>query len=685
MKNSSRAEALASARASAAPAHALTLGTVSLREELAEGSMTSLGRLEGGGLEVEVALGRDSLWALIRRPGRGGLALRCAHAFGGGMTVERLDARRWRARAAVGEFEIDLGFQPGERAVLRCTAKLTPSVDLLVPYLPRDLYPLSNGDDPDDTKGCVEAAQRGLNTGLLFLTLREPAFGGALYVQNLTALNPYFEALQTTPDGAVGGEWPELGYQPPTSPTSNSPPVDPLPRGEPITLSDALIAFESDLPEDEQQIARQFLDLLATSIPSWISPRPSIATGRRRAEATLRDLAVAQGDDPPLRPHLRAPLYGRRIPRQHGAAGRAGAHRRLRRMAGEPHPLEKTLKSGLGRFYDQEARTMRRYLPNVGDDKDADAVDSWYLYHPLTNLARLAEKRRRQGAHGMLRADSLDFAIKAAHHFDYAWPIQFNVTDFSVITASRNKEGLGQTDVGGIYAYLMLQAHGLFGDERYLDEAKRALIKARGAQFELGYQANLTAWGSVACLKLWRMTGEEAFRQQSCVFLASFFHNSLMWESSLKTAKHFPNFLGVTCLHDAPYMAMYECYESVAAFDEYLAAAPEGIDRAARLLVTEYRRFAFDRAWHYYPTPSPRKFWRPTFATATSTPSSRSHWKTSMRLVSRRDRWARRSMAAARPSSSPPMPFIVCRTRPSCCSATTRCGRSTAWVHARGS
>ncbi len=78
-----------------------------------------------------------------------------------------------------------------------------------------------------------------------------------------------------------------------------------------------------------------------------------------------------------------------------------------------------------------------------------------------------------------------------------------------------------------------------------------------------------------------------------------------MWESQIKTAKFFHNFLGVTCLHDAPYMAMYECFESVAAFDEYLAVAPEGIDRAARLLITEYRRFAFDRAWHYYPDALP--------------------------------------------------------------------------------
>jgi hypothetical protein len=587
-----------------APDRALTLGALALREELAAGRMQKLGVLESGGLKVEVLLGRDSLWAIVRRPDRGALALRCAYAFGGGLKVERIDERRWRGEAAVGVFDIELRFEQSERTVLRCTSRLTPSAELLVTYLPRDLYPLSADDDPEEAKGGVEAAQRGLNSGLLFLTLRDPAFGGALYFQNLTALNPYFQALKTQPDGAVGGEWPELGYQPPTSPTGDSPPVNPLPKGETVTLSDALIAFEANLPEDEQQIARQFLGLLADIYPLIDRPTPTHHDWPERAERTLRDLQTS--------PKASLRHYGHRYLHPYTAAEYPDSMVQLAVLAaivdhaewkGESHPLEDELRAGLGRFYDPKLKTIRRYLPNVGDDKDADAVDSWYLYHPLTNLARLAEKG--DGKARKLLEDSLDFAIKAARRFDYAWPIQYNVKDFSVITAARNDSGLGQTDVGGLYAYLMLQAHGLFGDERYLEEAKTALRKARGMQFELAYQANLTAWGAVAALKLWRMTGDEDFRQQSHVFLASFFHNSLIWESDLKTAKHFHNFLGVTCLHDAPYMAMYECYESMAAFDEYLAAAPEGIDRAARLLVTEYRRYALDRAWSYYPDALP--------------------------------------------------------------------------------
>ena len=63
---------------------------------------------------------------------------------------------------------------------------LTPTAPLLVPFHPRDLYPLGLNDDPLAARGRVEAAQRGLNSGLTYFHLDEPAFGSVLYFQNLT-------------------------------------------------------------------------------------------------------------------------------------------------------------------------------------------------------------------------------------------------------------------------------------------------------------------------------------------------------------------------------------------------------------------------------------------------------------------------------------------------------------------
>jgi hypothetical protein len=268
-----------------------------------------------------------------------------------------------------------------------------------------------------------------------------------------------------------------------------------------------------------------------------------------------------------------------------------------------PIAFETELARGLGRFHDRKLGTMRRYLPNVGKDKDANAVDSWYLYHPLLNLGRLAldgDKRARR-----LFEASLDYAIHAAHHFRYAWPIQFKVDSLEVIVEARNDDGLGQTDVGGLYAYVMLQAFDLTDDRRYLDEARAAIAAAREMRFELNYQANLTAWGAAACMRLWRITDDRYFLDQSYVYLASFFHNTAVWESEIGHARHFRNFLGATCLHDAPYMAIYECFDSFAAFECYLKDGGPDLDSSARMIVSEYCKYALDRAWFYYPDALP--------------------------------------------------------------------------------
>ena len=46
-----------------------------------------------------------------------------------------------------------------------------------------------------------------MNTALLYLTLAKPQFGSLLYMQNLTALNDYFLATESKPDGrALGGQ-----------------------------------------------------------------------------------------------------------------------------------------------------------------------------------------------------------------------------------------------------------------------------------------------------------------------------------------------------------------------------------------------------------------------------------------------------------------------------------------------
>ena len=499
---------------------------LTLREELRIGRMKIIGRLNIAERTITIALGRDSLWAIFRDGTR--LAVRSAYAPGG-LKARKLrphagEAMRIALTSAIGRHVVSFSIVAEELPLIRITTRLTPAEDLLIPHLPRDLYPLGEGDDPLTARGNVEAAQRGLNGGLLYWRLEGEPDGSFLYLQNLTALNDYFNATGTKPDGAVGGEWPELGYLPPTPPQSGTPPVKPLKKGVEVTLSDALLVFHKDAPISETHSARLFLQMLGSAYPLLDKPDFEFHDWRVRAQATLRDLADAP--EATIRHYGNLyvhPYTDAEYPDSMVQTTLLSSIHDYGKWLGKPDPMERRLAKGLDRFFDAKLGSIRRYLPNVGDDKDADAVDSWYLYHPLLGLGRLALDGDAQARR--LFEGSLGFAIRAAHHFKYKWPIQYKVTDFSVITQARGNTDLGQTDVGGIYAYVMLVAFELTGAAMYLDEARKAIDAAEGMRFDLNYQANLTAWGAAACMRLWRITNESRYLDQSYVYLASFFHN----------------------------------------------------------------------------------------------------------------------------------------------------------------
>lgn len=551
------------------------------------------------------------MWLIVRRPQAGGLALRLAPCLGGVQAVRKRrprtgDAMRVSVESLDGSYDVAIRLHDGTVPSLRVATTFTPRVPLLIPFVPRDLYPLGDQDDPLAAEGCVEAAQRGLNTAAIFFRMKDPAFGSVLYLQNLTSLNPYFAATGTKPDGVVGGLWPEIGFLLPTPPHHGDPADKPLPAGRPVVVSDVFLALHHDSEGDEREMARRYLVMLGTLLRRIEQPRTEFRDWTNRAERSLADLSGSR--------KASVRHYGFRYLHPYTAAeypdsmvqlSVLSAIRDYEAWSGKKAPIGRELSAGLGKFYDPKRKLLRRYLPNVGADKDRYAVDSWYLYHPLMQLGRLALDGDAQARR--LFEKSLAFGIKAARHFDYKWPIEYDLRDFTVLQEARDDRGLGQTDVGGVYAYVMLQAFEVLGRKEYLDEARAAIKAARGMRFELNYQANLTAWGAAACMRLWRITGEEAYLQQSYAYLASFFHNAAMWESDIGHARHYRNFLGVSALHDAPYMAMYECFDSFAAFERYLKDSGPELDPAVRLLVCEYCRHALDRAWFYYPDALPEE------------------------------------------------------------------------------
>lgn len=557
-----------------------------------------------GALHVDVRFDHDTLLVVLRRNGDGGLALRFP-VFGAASVARVLPAGKALAviecRSSLGVAQLTLTGDPFGLEQLRARYCFTPTSVVRIGPLARDVVLFDSGGNADGIEISMEAQQRKLNTALLYFTLDKPAFGKVLYVQNLSALNPYFNATGSKPEEAVKCDWPELGYSPPLNPETGK--AD-LPAGQAFMLYDTILAVRAYPQTEETDSAWQFLDMLG-AIYSWLSPpEADFRHWPSRAEATVHDLLHAS--------EARIEHFGKTYFHPYTASeypdvmvqlAIASAIDDWSRWKGLRHPLVREIMAGIEGFHDKELGTLRRYLPNVGNNKNPNAVDSWYQYHPMMNLANLAIAGDAQAK--QLFLDTIGQGIRSAHHFNYKWPILYDVRDFSVIQDVAPADERGQTDVGGIYAWVMLQAFELTLDRRYVDEAIRAIDAAKGMRFDLNYQANVTAWGAAACIRLWRITERKTYLTQSYVYLASFFHNSQIWNSDIGMAKHWKNFLGVTCLQDAPYMAAFECFDSFAAFERYLDYGGPELIPSVRLLLSEYCRHALDRAWFYYPDALP--------------------------------------------------------------------------------
>ncbi len=569
--------------------------TAAVREELAAHAPVYSRELTCG-MTLTVQPGRESFWIVVRGSSGDGLAFRTAYAPGAVIVKEVVTEQQFAEFALqtpMGAFQVHVDFLSSE--LFHWTTTLTPAFELVLPFSPRDIYPLDADNNPAHARGTAHAGQPAAGASALFLTQAEPAFGSALYLQNFSALNSLFETLGTRPLGLVGGVWPQLGFALPASET-------PLPAGKAIVVSDAFVCVSAETPENERDAARLYLDSPTAIYPHLPQPETQWRDWPARAADSLVDLAHGDGCLVTQDGHTYArPYVGAEQPDSMVQLSLTLPLVEYAEWTGKPVPLADALRAGVPAFYDADLGAMRRYLPDVPDGKDRGESDSWYLYHPLLDLGRLA-KRGDAEARQMLFG-SLEHAIWVAHHFKYRWPVKFHLETLDVLTDRRKP---GQSDVGGIYAAVMIEAWDLSGDERYLDEAKATIQALTGYRFAVGYQFNITAIGAAACLRLWQATGDDFFRDQSLLLLASFFQHTTFYDCHLGSAKFFPAFLGILCLHDAEYTAIFEAFESFAAFHHMFSHAGDALPDSARLLIAEYCRHLLNRAWYYYPGEMPQ-------------------------------------------------------------------------------
>lgn len=553
-----------------------------------------------------------SIWITVNMPNSGKVAFRAAYHPGGPVEIIKNKKNRegfeFLLSSVYGEYKVIISIsQMDKYPLLHYTTTFKPAKDLLIPYWPKDILFVSDGEADKDTEGKIHASQFGTRTGFIFLSQTKPKSSSILYLQNLSALSAYCQQTETSAGDTVGGEWPELGFSLPPSKT-------PLKAGIEVTISDAFVAFHPEVPEKEAEITKLFLELLATIYLFLPKPATHYQHWPDIVDKGLEDLIQNPGCWSQVANHQYLNAYLSDYDTPPEIMVQLAVLLPLVdyvEWSGQEVEAMKAIKAGLPAFYNDNLKTIMRWLPAAEDklkgeeeQKTPKVMDSWYLHHPLLNLSRLALKG--DSIAKQLFLDSIDFAIKIAHHFEYKWPVFYKMDTLEVIKEETAEGKGGEKDVAGIYAHIMLQAYDLTEDKRFLQEAEKAAKSLQGYGFEVFYQANNTAFTAGALLRLFKITGNELYLDLSYMCLSGIFRNVQLWDCNYGYGKNFPKFFSLYPLNDAPYTAAYEEQEVFCAFHDYLKNAKDvKILPSVQLLISEYIRYLVERAVYYYPTMLP--------------------------------------------------------------------------------
>jgi len=556
----------------------------------------------------------DSLWVLAKWPKGGKIAFRTGYSPDGGLTIksqtETDNGIKFFLDAIIGDITVEIQFPDDTNTSLRYTTTLKPSTNLLIPFWPRDIIIPGKDGKLENTAGKVQVKQVGTRSGMVYFNITRPKCGSVLYLQNLTALNNYCQQTETTAGETVGGEWPELGFRP--TPTTDKP----LQAGKEVVISDAIVIFDEEVPAKEAAMVEQYLNMLAQAYLQLPKPDTNYQDWPDALEKGLHDLIDSPGCWSQVAGHSYFNAYVSDYVTPPEIMVQLAVLLPLTdyvEWSGKKMDIIKGIREALPTFYDDKLKTIMRWLPAAADklegeeeQKEPMTMDSWYLHHPLLNLSRLALKGDKVAE--KLFVDSLDFAIKVAHHFKYQWPVFYKMDTLEVIKAETAPGMGGEHDVPGLYTHVMLQAYELTGKKRYLNEAETAAKKLQGLGFDLFYQANNTAFSAGALLRLSKITGNKLYKELSYLCLANIFKNVKLWECDYGYGKNFPSFFCLFPLNDAPYTAVYEEQEVFCALHDYLKHAEgENLLPSISLLLAEYIKYLVNRAIYYYPTMLPKE------------------------------------------------------------------------------
>lgn len=560
--------------------------------------------------KLQTCLTINSFWLIYRFDAGGKVAIRTCFDP---QAIERVslhkkskNALEYHLDASLGRFSVRIELPDSESAMLlRYTTTLEPRQDFTLQAFPPDLYLLDDDHEPAP-EGLVYTSQDGPTAGIAFLSVSQPEGGTVLYFQNLTALTDYCEMTQTDPSGTVSVQWPEAGF---TLPVSEKP----LKAEKEIVLSDAFIYLNSTIPSDEFVAADQFLEGMACIYDQLPKPKTDYYDWPKAAGRTIEALMESPDCARTIKKHFYVNAYVGAVQKPPESMVQLAILVPLweyQNWLEQAVPLVEQIQKSVPSFYDESKGAIVRWLPGepfrkeeTSEEEDPNKIDSWYLLHILMNLGRLADQGNLEAKEMLFK--SIDFVINAAHHFNYEWPVFYDIRTLAVIKAETSEGEGGELDVAGLYTHVMLQAYEHTKDLRYLNEATNSAEKLRGKGFNLLYQSNITLMSALALAKLWKLTGNRLYFDLSKLGVANVIARMWIWECNFGFGKARSTFMGVAPLKGAEYVAAYEEAEIFATMLNYLKALGLDVPAPIRLFFSEYIKYLLHRGRFYFPNELP--------------------------------------------------------------------------------
>ncbi|WP_125721360.1 hypothetical protein [Flavobacterium ustbae] len=577
-------------------------------------SSNALITVEKSGYTFELYSCRDSFWIVAIGKKKERIAFRAAYALNSFFEINSISESEKeiivKLKTELGDYEININFPEPDSHLLHYKTNFKANSSILIPFWPHDILPLTQNGNIENTSGKIHVKQVGTRSGLLFASITKPKKSTLFYFQNLTAIAAYCEATETSLSDAVNGTWPEIGFQLPIT-------IDkPIPAGKTFIISDAYVLLGDEVKNDPSKLCIDYLENLAIIYKLITRPETEYHNWIEIAQKTISDLEYNKGCWTQTNgiPYLNAYLCDYETPAESMVQlAVLTPLKEYERWSSESYRLSEDLRSGISNFYDPKIKSITRWLPALHNKLDQSeeqkkdtTMDSWYLHHPLINLARLAISGDKNAKKLVL--DSIDFVIKAAHHFKYEWPVFYNIETFEIIKEETKPGNGGEKDVPGAYAHLMLLVYQLTKEKRYLNEAKRAAKQLTQCGFDIFYQANNTGFSANALLELYKITNKEIYLKTSYMCLSALLKNVQLWDSQYGFGKKYNNFFSIFPLNDAPYTAAYEEMEVYSILTEYMIQSKDvNILPGLRILLPEFVKYAISRIPYYYPVFLPKE------------------------------------------------------------------------------